>query len=186
VVEQFTTTGNSSGQIVIQFTTVKDNASVNGIEIQSAQAAPPPTAINSGGGAEGSFAADEDFAGGTASATTKTISTTGVTNPAPQGVYQTERFGNFTYTVPGFTAGSNHTVRLHFAEFYWTNTGQRVFNVKINGTQVLTDFDIVAAAGGPLKAVIEQFTTTANASGQIVIQFTTVTDNAKLSGLEIQ
>jgi beta-glucanase (GH16 family) len=186
VVEQLTTTGNSSGQIVIQFTTVKDNASVNGIEIQSAQAPPPTSAINAGGGAQGSFAADQDFAGGTQSATTKTITTTGVTNPAPQAVYQTERFGNFTYTIPGFTAGSNHTVRLHFAEFYWTNTGQRVFNVKINGTQVLTDFDIVAAAGGPLKAVIEQFTTTANASGQIVIQFTTVTDNAKLSGLEIQ
>jgi len=186
VVEQFTTTGNSSGQIVIQFTTVKDNASVNGIEIQSASAPPPASAINAGGGAQGTFATDQDFAGGTQSSTTKTISTTGVTNPAPQAVYQTERFGNFTYTVPGFTAGSNHTVRLHFAEFYWTNTGQRVFNVSINGTQVLTDFDIVAAAGGPLKALVEQFTTTANASGQIVIQFTTVRDNAKLSGLEIQ
>jgi beta-glucanase (GH16 family) len=186
VVEQFTAAANSSGQIVVQFTTVKDNAKVSGIEIQSAQQTPPASAINAGGSAQGNFATDADFAGGTASSSTKTISTSGVTNPAPQAVYQTERFGNFTYTIPGFAAGSSHTVRLHFAEFYWTNTGQRVFNVSINGTQVLTDFDIVAAAGGPLKAVIEQFTTTANASGQIVIQFVTVTDNAKLSGLEIQ
>jgi hypothetical protein len=34
VIEQFTASANSSGQIVIQFTTVKDNSLVNGIEVQ--------------------------------------------------------------------------------------------------------------------------------------------------------
>ena len=183
IVEQFTAAANSSGQMVIQFTTVKDNAKISGIEVQQ----PSTTAaINAGGNAEGSFAADEDYSGGTSSSTTATISTTGVTNPAPEAVYQTERFGNFTYTVPGFAAGSTHTVRLHFAEFYWTSTGQRIFNVSINGTTVLSNFDIVAAAGGADKAIVEQFTEAANSSGQYVIQFTTVKDNAKLSGLEIQ
>jgi hypothetical protein len=128
----------------------------------------------------------KDYSGGTSSSTTATISATGVTNPAPQAVYQTERFGNFTYTNPGLAAGTTHMVRLHFAEFYWTQTGQRIFNVNINGTAVLSNFDIIAAAGGPDKAIVEQFTATANSSGQIVIQFVTVKDNAKLSGLEIQ
>jgi len=62
-------------------------------------------AISAGGGAVGNFAADEYYVGGHASGTTATISTTGVTNPAPEAVYQAQRFGNFTYTLPGLTAG---------------------------------------------------------------------------------
>ena len=143
-------------------------------------------AVNSGGGAAVQFIADTDFSGGTQAApTTATIDKSGVVAPAPQGVYQTERYGNFTYTLPGLTAGLNYKVRLHFAEFYWTSVGQRRFNVFINGTQVLTNFDIIAVAGAPDKATIQEFTTPANASGQMVIQYVTVTDNAKSSGIEI-
>jgi hypothetical protein len=108
-----------------------------------------------------------------------------LTNPVPQAVYQTERYGNFTYTFSGLTPGASYTVRLHFAEFYWTAVGQRVFNVSINGTQVLTNFDIIAVTGGQNKATIREFTAAANGSGQIVITYTTVTDNAKSSGIEI-
>jgi hypothetical protein len=289
VVEQFPVTANSSGQIVIQFATVKDNAEINGIEIEqaSSQSTPPPAApagltatpastsqinlswtasatsgagylvfrsttsgftpastnqiastngtnyadtgltaattyyyvveasssagastpsaqasattqsaatgtstdviaIHAGGGAVGNFVADEYFTGGSTSNNTATISTAGVTNPAPEAVYQTQRFGNFTYTIPGFTAGVSYTVRLHFSEYYWTQVGQRVFNVTINGTQVLTNFDIIQAAGGPDKAVVEQFAVTANASGQIVIALATVKDNAEIAGIEVQ
>jgi beta-galactosidase len=49
--------------------------------------------------------------------------------------------------------------------------------VSINGTQVLTNFDIFASAGAKNQALIEQFTENANASGQYVIQCTTVNDN---------
>ncbi len=141
--------------------------------------------INSGGPAVSPFVADEDFVGGAASGTGNTIDTSAVTNPAPMAVYQTERFGNFTYTIPGLNAGASYTVRLHFAEFYWTMVGQRVFNVLINQNQVLTNFDIIAAAGAANKAIVEQFTATANSSGQIAIQYVTVKDNAKSSGIEI-
>ena len=36
------------------------------------------------------------------------------------------------------------------------------------------------------KAVIRQFTATANGSGQINLVFTTVTDKALISGIEVQ
>jgi hypothetical protein len=130
--------------------------------------------------------ADKDFAGGGTISHTNTIDLSGVTNPAPMAVYQTGRDANFTYTIPGFTANSSHTVRLHFAETYWSSAGSRVFNVTINGTQVLTNFDIFAAAGAKNKAVIEQFAEPANSSGQYVIKFTTVKDNSLVSGIEIQ
>jgi len=164
----------------------------NGESVNSSQVAARPNssvlalAVNSGGSAAGSFAADASFSGGTAASTSSTIDMTSVVNAAPQAVYQTERYGNFTYTLGGLTAGANYQVRLHFAEFYWSGVGQRKFNVTINGTQVLSNFDILAAAGGPNKATIEEFTATANASGQIVIQYTTVVDNAKSSGIEIR
>src|SRR5260370_19622290 len=74
---------------------------------------------------------------------------------------------------------------LDVAAFYWTMVGQRVFNVLINQNQVLTNFDIIAAAGAANKAIVEQFTATANSSGQIVIQYVTVKDNAKSSAIEI-
>jgi Malectin domain len=142
--------------------------------------------LNAGGGAAAPFIADTDFSGGRAgTATNKAINTSKVTNPAPQAVYQTDRVGNFTYTIPNLTAGATYTVRLHFAEIYWTAAGKRIFNVSINGTQVLSNFDIFATAGGADIAVIEQFSATASTSGTITIQFTTVKDNAQVNGLEV-
>jgi hypothetical protein len=142
--------------------------------------------INSGGPAVSPFAADMDFQGGRTINHTNNIDLTAAVNPAPMAVYQTARIGNFTYAIPGFTAGSSHTVRLHFAETFWTAAGLRIFNVTINGTQVLTNFDIFAAAGAKNKAVIEQFTTNANTSGQYVVTFTAVKDNSLVSGIEVQ
>ncbi|MGD0262076.1 MAG: family 16 glycosylhydrolase [Verrucomicrobiota bacterium] len=141
-------------------------------------------AVNSGGSAACQFIADTNFSGGTQASTANTIDTSAVTAPAPQAVYQTERYGNFTYTFTGLTSGLNYKVRLHFAEIYWTAVGQRLFNVFINGLQVLTNFDIIAVTGAQDKATIQEFTATPN-SGQIVIQYTTVVDNAKSSGIEI-
>jgi fibronectin type 3 domain-containing protein len=146
----------------------------------------PALKINSGGPAVSPFVADEDFSGGTTITHANTIDLSGVTNPAPMAVYQTGRNGNFTYTIGGFTPSTAHTVRLHFAETYWSAAGSRLFNVSINGTTVLSNFDIFAAAGAKNKAVIEQFSQAANSSGQYVIQFTRVKDNALVSGIEIQ
>jgi hypothetical protein len=147
-----------------------------------------PVQVNCGGPAVSPFIADAGFTASSTINHANTIDLSGVTNPAPLAVYQTARIGNFTYTLPAnaFAAGSSHTVRLHFAETFWTAAGLRLFNVTINGTQVLTSFDIFATAGAKNKAVVEQFTVNANANGQYVIQFTSVKDNSLVSGIEIQ
>jgi len=142
-------------------------------------------AVNAGGPASGNFAADELYSGGSTYSTTATIDTSAVSNPAPQAVYQTERYGNFTYIFPNLNPGASYTVRLHESENYWTSSGQRSFNVAINGQQVLTNFDIYATAGAQNRALVEQFTTTADATGQITIQFISVKDSAKIDGIEI-
>jgi len=192
VIREFAVNADSSGRYVVQFTSVVNNSSVSGIEVVTPSSS-GPVDINAGGPTVSPFVADVDSNGGATINHANTIDLSGVTNPAPMAVYQSARVAatigagtTFSYTIPGFTAGSGHTVRLHFAETFWTATGQRVFNVSINGTQVLTNFDIFAAAGAMNKAVIRQFTTTANGSGQISIVFTTVTDKALISGIEVQ
>src|SRR6202522_846832 len=141
--------------------------------------------ISAGGPAAATYVAVEDLPRGATSDTPHAYTTTGLSDPSPQSVYQHNRYGNFTYTIPGLTAGGSYTVRLHFAEEYWTTAGSRTFNVLINGTQVLTDFDIFAAAGGEYIAVIEPFTATASSAGAVTIQFVTVKDNAQVNGIEI-
>ena len=140
--------------------------------------------ISAAGGENYPFVADQDYHGGmTTPPTHVAINTSGVSNAAPQGIYQKNRYGDFTYSIPGLKAGASYTVRLHFAETYWTQPAQRIFNVSLNGEQVLSNFDILAASGGANKAVVKQFTVTAN--GKITIQFASVKDNAEVSGIEV-
>lgn len=166
-----------------------DGASAASAQATATTSACPTTSsiqINSGGPAVAPFIADTDFSGGGTISHANTINLSGVTNPAPTAVYQTARTGNFSYTIPNFSPGSSHTVRLHFAETFFTTTGSRTFNVSINGTTVLTNFDIVAAAGAGNKAVIEQFTEPASSTGNYVITFTSVVNQSLISGIEIQ
>jgi hypothetical protein len=144
--------------------------------------------INAGGATSGGFVGDTSFGGGSTFSTTNAINTSQITGTVPpQSVFQTERFGEFTYTLPGFTAGRAATVTLYFAETFWTAAGQRTFNVVINGATVLSAFDIFAAAGGANRAIARTFNTNANGNGQVVIQLTRGggPDNPKISGLTV-
>ena len=133
--------------------------------------------------AQGGYVADKTFSGGSTASSGNTI-TLASGDTASQAIYQSNRYGNFTYTIGGFAAGSTHVVKLHFAETYWTQKGQRVFNVSINNSVVLPNFDIVATAGAVNKATVQTVNATA-VSGQIVIQFATVTNNSQVNAIEI-
>lgn len=66
------------------------------------------------------------------------------------------------------------------------STLSSVFNVNINGAAALTGFDIVRASGAKNKAIVQEFTRPANSSGAYVIQFSSVTNQSLVSGIEIQ
>jgi len=147
-------------------------------------AAPGTVSINAGGQVAGSFWADQFFTGGTTFANTETVDTSQITsNPPPASVFGTERYGAMTYTIPDRSGAQ--TVTLYFAETYMTRAGQRVFSVTINGTAVLTDFDIYVSAGGGNRAIARTFATTANSSGQVVIKFVVGTENPKVNGITV-
>ncbi|HVZ71417.1 MAG TPA: discoidin domain-containing protein [Polyangia bacterium] len=141
--------------------------------------------VNCGGPALGSFVPDTDFSGGATLVRNVTIDLTGVVNPPPMAVYQTQRYNNMTYTFPGFAAGSKNDIRLHFADTKWTTANQRLFNVTINGALVLSNFDVIGTAGAPNKAVAETVTLPADSSGKYTIQFVGTKDATMVSGIEI-
>ena len=199
VVEQFYTKADENGIIEIATSkgtsTVTDlNPTVNALEILPATGSNPvgaapgtitDLAINSGStAAVGSFIADEDYNGGDTSTSTATVSTSGVANAAPAAVYNSERLVPFTYVLKGLVADATYTVNLHFAETYWTAAGKRIFNVNINGTRVLANFDVYALAGAD-KALVKQFTANADMYGQIIVQlFDGSADNPFINGIE--
>jgi Ricin-type beta-trefoil lectin domain-like/Malectin domain/Domain of unknown function (DUF3472) len=106
--------------------------------------------------------------------TTNNVDTSLISNPAPQAVYQNLRSGaNFKYNLVGFLPGNSYAVTLQFMEPTATAPGQRLENIAVNGSPVLSNFDIYSTAGAQYKAVSESFNATADSTGTITIQFTT-------------
>jgi streptogramin lyase len=200
VAEEIPATADANGDVTIQFTSVTDNAIVSGIQLFNGtlSAQPPHQAyafsslINAGGSAAGDFTADSQFSGGVPYTSSTDVDTSGVANPAPESVFKSARYGtNFSYTIPDLAPNAAYNVRLDFNEPYFGvgnnggGVGSRVFNVEINGTSELSNFDIYATAGGANKAVAKDFTVTSDAQGNVTIQFTSVSDNAIVSGVEV-
>lgn len=193
VVRDTIATATPAGTIVIALNTGSVNQpAINGIEILAALAqSVATTAINVGGPADGSFVADVDGVGGIAASTTDGIDVS-VANAAPEAVYQTQRYGPMTYTIPGFSANGSYIVRLHFSEQYWGadghpgGSGSRQFNVAINGARALSNLDVYARAGGADKALVIDTPAAADASGRFTISLTNgAADNAMLDGIQI-
>jgi len=189
VEEDFTETADASGNITIALTAGSENQPmVNAIAVVPEAVNADGVSIDAGGSGDGgSFIADGYYSGGlTASNTTGSngdidFSPT-VAHPIPQADWNTYRYLANTYTVPDLTPGASYQVRLYFLDWYFTQQGQREFNVAINGTTVLSDFDIVAAAAnaggdGDYIGVEEDFTETADANGVITIAFSQGAEN---------
>ena len=158
-------------------------------------------AINAGGPAIGDFLEDQFFEGANqrtfgpnGAQIADVIDTTGVENPAPEEVYRTERstaadLGSFSYNIPNLIPGETYQLRLHFAEIFFEGPGARIFDVAINNTTVLDDYDVVVESQDPgpqaEAVVIEEFTVTAQANGVLEIDFSASVNNPKLSALEL-
>jgi beta-glucanase (GH16 family) len=144
-------------------------------------------AMNAGGYAVENFTTEAFSAGGfTNSHNGVVIDTSGVTDPAPQGVYQTEHWGASDWAIPNLNPGATYTLRLHFAENTFTAPGKRLFNVIVNGQQVLTDFDIFATSGAMSKAVVQSFTVRPDENGVLAIQFVPGSaDQPTICGIEL-
>ncbi len=183
----------ANGRITIDMRAVADCPQVNAIEIRqkgSPQPDPgtPPDAVairvNAGAGAltdaqGNTWVADTGYLNGESSHGSDSVSNTD--NP---NLYRTLRWNrgplDYRYQVPNGT----YTVRLKFAEMYHHSPNMRVFHVNINGSRVLSNFDIIAAAGGSRRAVDRVFTVTVT-GGQIHLNFTATVDFPQVNAIEI-
>src|SRR5207245_935215 len=108
----FTDIGLTNG-VTYYYQVTAVNPSGESAKSTEVSAMPRPTttgvAVDAGGAAAGTFIADTYFSGsrtGTVNWGSVVVDTSGVANPAPQMVYQTERYGDFTYSIPRLTAGA--------------------------------------------------------------------------------
>ena len=135
----------TDGKLDISFQAIADNGKLSAIQVT--QAKPVGNVVfaeNSGGPqyiqSDGTVYLSDRYYSGGYSATSAAIS--GTSNDP---LYQTERFGNFSYSIP--LPNGNYTVLLRFAEIYWSAPGRRIFDVFIEGAEVISNLDIFALVG---------------------------------------
>jgi len=147
----------------------------------------PTTRINAGGGPlalSQAWCSDAFFEGGM-SLSAGSPSIAGTTEDE---LYWTEHVGTlavpkvFNYRLP-VTPG-DYRITLHFAETFWSNSGQRVFDVLLEGETLLDDYDIVAEVG-PLTADVHVFDAKI-VDGRMDLVFRSTVDRPKLSALEVE
>ena len=130
--------------------------------------------------------ADRSFSGGTVYSLGENPPRD-IANTANDALHQTERYGDFSYnlTVPN----GSYIVNLYMAETYWSAANQRLFTATVNGIQVpgyngSNNIDIFAEAGGVNRALVKTVPVTVT-NQSILIEFTTISDNASVHGIEI-
>jgi len=107
------------------------------------------------------------------------------------GIYQSERFGNFSYAIP--VAPGSYTAILHFAESWHGpgrpdggGAGSRLFDVYANRVVLLRDFDIFAEAHGGYRALERRFSGLhPNAQGKLELTFVPTRNYACVNAVEV-
>ena len=144
-------------------------------------------AINAGGGAytasDGtSYLADVHFTGGSTYATTQDIVNTG-----DDPLYQTQRYGfgsEFSYNIP--IDDGVYDITLHFAELYYDNAGDQIFDVFIEDKSGpdIGNLDILDEADGKFRAHTVTITSVSVEDGELNITFSGAHD-ASICAIEV-
>jgi hypothetical protein len=101
-------------------------------------------------------------------------------------VYRTQRRGTTTLKYVANLPNGNYHVTLHFIETVYSASGQRVFDVALQGTVVLDNLDIFSRAGGAGRPYAVVFPV-AVTSQKLEVTFPTIdAGSATLSGLEVK
>lgn len=118
-----------------------------------------------------------------------------IANTEDDELYQVERYtnneGSFGYEIPVAISGE-YDIRLHFAELYFgvdpsqldAGPGSRVFDVVIEGQEVLSSLDILDEVG-PATALVKDFNNVTISDGFASILFNGVIQSPKINGIEI-
>jgi hypothetical protein len=106
-------------------------------------------------------------------------------------LYQNERFGNFSYTIP-VAQNSRYTVTMKFCESWFGperpaggGAGERLFDISFNGRILLGNFDVFKEAGS-LRALDKTFKgLEPNAQGKLIFSFIPRRQYAMVDAIEV-
>ncbi len=184
------------GEYIFRLTATDDEADTGFDDVAIAVSGEPTTLLINSGGPSFTFntedwSEDQFFTGGASFE-----SLIPITNTANDQLYQTERFANsgtIVYEIPLQNNG-DYKVDLHFAELFFGlpglgsggGVGSRVFNFDIENGQVQeNNYDIFQTAGGGAIAIVESYDNIVVNDGSLTITFTSVVENAKISGIGV-
>jgi hypothetical protein len=114
-----------------------------------------------------------------------------VGNTDDETLYQNERFGNFSYTIP-VAQNSHYTVTMKFCESWFGlerpaagGAGERLFDVSFNGRILLGNFDVFKEAGS-LRALDKTFKgLEPSAQGKLIFSFVPRRQYAMVDAIEV-
>ncbi|MGV3719710.1 MAG: S8 family serine peptidase [Actinomycetota bacterium] len=186
----YTDSGVTNGSTYYYVVAASNSAGVSGASAQ-VSASPSATAaggstlrIDSGGSGYTSasgqvWTADKHFSGGS----TYKYPLRDILGGTDDPLHLSIRMGaNFSYTLPA--AAGSYTLRLHFAECWFTSAGGRKFNVSVNGSPALSNFDIAAAAGGGNRLTVQEIPVTVTGSS-VTVAFQKVLNDALVNAIEL-
>lgn len=146
-----------------------------------------PLQINVGGDAWNSWLADQEWTfnsdfghigGGNGSFPGKPINGT-----VDDIIYQSEQWGIVGYHVR--LPEGKYTIRLHFAENYFTAADQRIFDINIEGKYTVRNLDVFNEAGASGAYIICAENISVE-DGVLDIHFGNIADNCFLNGISIE
>jgi hypothetical protein len=97
-------------------------------------------------------------------------------------LYQSERYGEFSYDIP--LPDGVYQVTLKFAENYWSEPGERVFDLTAEGLEVCTGLDLLSRVG--MKEAYDYPIWVTVEDGELNLDFTPEVNWAKLSAILIE
>lgn len=109
--------------------------------------------------------------------------TSAVPSTTPNAIFDSERWAESHWRFP-VPQGTPVQVRLYFANRYsgTSQPGQRVFDVSVDGSLALDNYDIAADVGGDV-GTMKAFDVTS--PGEVTIDLGQVTENPLVNGIEI-
>lgn len=127
------------------------------------------------------FFSDRHFTNGTAG----TYGEREIANTADDALYRTIRYSSqdFRYKIPA--KSGVYTLNLHFAECTFDQEDARLFHVDVNGSRLLSEFDIFDEAGGKDKALVRSFSNVSAVDGFVTVDFVNKKNFAVVAAIEL-
>ena len=100
-------------------------------------------------------------------------------------------YQNYWYEMSGFhfrVPNGRYRVRLHFAETWGNQVGERRFDVRIQKQPALTAMDVFKETGGKCRALVKEFEASVE-DGLLTVDFSPAHDSpthsSMISGIEV-